>query len=55
MRWWLLNGQIWASESLPLSPLVVCDTDRFIRWIEGTTTFDRTDIDVKRRRSLAVG
>jgi hypothetical protein len=55
MRWWLFNGRMWASESMPIAPLVVCNTDLFIRWIEGADTFDNVAIDPNGRHSLAAG
>ena len=35
MRYWFLNGSLWATEWIPQAHLVVIDPSRFIDWIEG--------------------
>ena len=41
MRYWFLNGSLWATEWIPQAHLVVIDSRRFIDWIEGAFVWSR--------------
>jgi hypothetical protein len=43
MRYWKVNNHWWASEWIPIANLAIADVALVIRWLEGTTAWDRKD------------
>jgi len=47
VRYWLHDGHLWSESWLPVpitprSPLIVIEARRYLDWVEGATTWDRS-------------